>query len=101
MKTRTLITALVLIAWFVLALAIPGAQSDEWYQGQRGNWVRSDGNWTWRSTHGDEWYEGHRGHWYAEPNGWYWLSDNGAEYRRMHDRWEWTHERHKHHYHHH
>lgn len=104
MKLTPFVAVLLLIGWFILAAAVPGAHCDEWYQGQPGQWVRHGKTWEWRGTHGDQWYQGHRGHWYAMPNGqWYWLSDNGAEYRMMHDQWEWTHERreHRHHHHHH
>jgi hypothetical protein len=95
MKAGALIT-LMLTCWFVLVSAVPGAQAEEWYQGQPGSWHRHGNAWAWKGKHGDEWHEGKRGHWYAERGGgWYWLGDDGREYRRGPHGWEWSGQQHR------
>jgi hypothetical protein len=98
MKAGTLIT-LMLTGWFAFVSAVPGAQAEEWYQGQPGSWHRHGNAWAWKGKHGDEWYEwyeGRRGHWYAERDGgWYWLGDDGREYRRGSHGWEWNGRQHR------
>ena len=93
MKTKMLVTLLILVGWFALAPgAVKAQEENQWYQGQQGKWVCS--GWRWVSTRGDQWFQGRQGHWYRERGGWEFHANNGDEYRQGPNGWDWHHERH-------
>lgn len=80
----------------------PEAYCNQWYQGQRGRWIRYGNEWRWAGIEGDQWFEGHRGHWFRELEDWIFRDDDGNDYRKDHDgHWGWVgghaHEKHDRH----
>jgi hypothetical protein len=92
MKTRSLVTILMLFLICAAGAAVPsmvGAEGNEYYQGHPGEWQKQSNSWQWRSTKGDDWYQGRQGNWYKEQNGWQYQDNDGDEYRKGRNGWQW------------
>ena len=63
---------------------------NQYYQGQRGRWVRHGNQWAWAGSEGNEWQDGRRGHWFQEKNGWQFRSDKGEDYSKGPNGWQWS-----------